>query len=326
MASVQTTLFDSFKTLCDNTLLATDKGIVSKCLSGLLTAYKNKVIKVLSPSGLIGLHEKIITISKCLFSRGPTDTLCQEWKKVLGELHNRKVITIGIGPSKFDTSIAVKVIDAQALPKITFQELNKNDKQAVEDAVSEMAKAEEWAFGTFLPEGFIKPLLTSLESKCILAKDENQKIVGFVWGFNLNVENRKVFHTFAMARKVEFAKLGIGNSLSDEGIKTIDASKAHAISLNVLSQNHRALGLYRKLGFQSKVSEDDQKKLPKDVKIFMFKTLRQNTNSVDAKATGKAMTTYIINTLGYIRLALLELIRRLVILWKRIYYSNLFVR
>lgn len=288
-------------------------------LARLKTAFSNKDVRLKLPRDIISFHEHIAEITQTVLAH--STSLQSKWMDVLKSLHNRRIMRIGFGPIQFDCSTAIKILQTGKLPKVVLSELDKGDSSEVKKTLSVIVKAEDEVFGTCLSTGFHERLLASPSSRCLVGKDEEGKIVGFVWGFVLQSEGKKVFHTFALARKVEMAKMGVASLLANEGIKKIENDKmADAISLNVLKGNTKALEMFKKLGFKSDLSDADQKKLPLNAKVFMFINLKGNTVPVHSTNVNAAMRAFIIKSIGYPLLILYELIRQITLLWKRIIY------
>lgn len=313
---------DCFRNACQQALEEPIYQEIQDNLSGIRSVFQNKEIRLKHPREIIPLHESIINVTKRLIQVGDTQSkyLSSLWLKTLTDLNRKTILRVGIGRVKFDCSAAIKIIQANALPKISIEELDLGDRVSFEKTMKAMVQAEEEVFGTFLSESLNGTLLAKPESRCLVAKDQEGSILGFVWGFNLSVQGKKVFHTFRLARKIEMAKLGIANLLAKEGLMKMSTKSLDGITLNVDKGNCKAIELYKKLGFQTELSDEQMKKIPDNVKVFMFKYLKNSQSFLTQQSTHLAMTSFIIRSIGLFRLAIYELVRRLNLLWRKVFY------
>lgn len=327
--------FDRFTTACE-TQSANDPNnsgfflIIQPLLQKIKDVLASTEIRLSHPRDITQVHEVIVDITKkvCKIDRmnNRESEIGRLWLNTLLDLHHKPVYRIGHGPALLDCSFAIKLTKSKKPLQVTFEELPRN--LASHNEVAEnMASMEESVFGTYLPAAFFKSLLSSYQdTRCVVAKDEDGQIAGYVWGMKLFAEGKWIFHSFALARKVEMAKLGLAAKLAEEGLGIIGRDpEIDAITLNVEADNKKALALYNKLGFKSSLTDEQINTSPIGEKIFMVKSTKGGqTNSqlpISSKSANSAMRRYIVQLCGIWNLILFEIVRRITMLWKKILYS-----
>lgn len=305
--------------------------IIQTPLQQIKEALASKEIRLSHPRDITRIHESIVSITKKVSKIDKANNRETEigrlWLNTLLDLHQKPVYRICHGHARLDCSFAIKLTKSTKPLEVTFEELNMGDTPSRKAAVENMASMEESVFGTYLPADFFENLLLCKDSRCVVAKDEDGQIAGYVWGMKLFVEGKWIFHSFALARRVEMAKQGLASKLAEEGLGIIGRDQQiDAISLNVEAGNKKALALYNQLGFKSSLTDEQINTSPIGEKIFMVKSTKgSQTNSqlpVSSKAANSAMRNYIIKLCGIWNLILYEIVRRITMLWKKILYSH----
>lgn len=85
--------------------------------------------------------------------------------------------------------------------------------------------------------------------KCFIALDE-KKVVGFVVAAKNKFIRTKHIATIVVGVLEEYCDNGIGYSMFQHVIKWSNESKIKKLELTVITENKRAIYLYRKLGFE----------------------------------------------------------------------------
>lgn len=92
------------------------------------------------------------------------------------------------------------------------------------------------------------------EQNCILIAENNEKIIGYLYGFVQNGGDAYidiVTQLDAMFVDEDYRKLGVGNALIDEFKKWSKQQSAKYIELKVCNNNDNAISLYKKNGFKN---------------------------------------------------------------------------
>ena len=113
----------------------------------------------------------------------------------------------------------------------------------VPDDFEEVLLIEQKAFSDQNPFAYIN--FYEMNMNGFLVAVENDEIVGFVVGYQLNDEGR----IFALAVKDEYKSRGIGTKLTHAILKIFYENSLRSVSLEVRVSNIRAQKLYQRVGF-----------------------------------------------------------------------------
>ncbi len=96
----------------------------------------------------------------------------------------------------------------------------------------------------------IERMTSDLENKIILVGIDGQRIVGHLQiSLATNARFRGTGDLFIYLHQ-NFQNVGLGAALMNEGLALARARRVHRVELTVVADNHRAIRLYEKAGFQ----------------------------------------------------------------------------
>jgi ribosomal protein S18 acetylase RimI-like enzyme len=205
----------------------------------------------------------------------PFPSLSDKWHQVLKTLDNRRVYRVGLGWASFDTSIAQKILTKKldGLQKtIVASPVDVKNIQNRQEVVDYIYKTDREAFGACFQRGFLEEILKSDKVRCLAARDENNEIVGILWGFLTHYQNHQLFHFWELSRKASMAHMGIAKKLincAKEQQRLYPGLKF--ATLNVDVDNKHAKEIYDSEHFAALTEEK------KAVKIFMTNKLTSDT-------------------------------------------------
>jgi len=96
----------------------------------------------------------------------------------------------------------------------------------------------------------IERMTSDLDNRIIVLALDGQKVVGHLQiSLATNARFRGTGDLFIYLHQ-EFQNAGLGAALMNEGIAIARARRVHRVELTVVADNHRAIRLYEKVGFQ----------------------------------------------------------------------------
>ena len=125
------------------------------------------------------------------------------------------------------------------LKKIDIQEMSLNDLEKIKDILIS-------DFDDFLNYNILKEELESPNSKYIIAKTNDDKIIGFA-GIKIIVDTADIMNIVV---KKSWRNQGVGNLLLNNLVYLCKKLNLSSLSLEVNEDNQSAIHLYEKFGFK----------------------------------------------------------------------------
>jgi ribosomal protein S18 acetylase RimI-like enzyme len=281
---------------------------IQEPLEVLEKAFTQKV-KLNHPRKIYPLYEALTAISIDVANCSEA-SIKSSWGEVLNSLHQRRIYRIGLGETSFDTTIAQKVLKGnlnQIQSSIIASPIDVKIKKNHDEVVDYIYQMDREAFGVCFTKGFLDAIIKSNDIRCFVARDEDNKIVGILWGFLATHQNQQLFHFWELSRKASMAKMGIAKALMDcaKQQQRLYPDLKFA-TLNVNADNQHAKEIYDNEKF-TLLNEEE-----KDAaKIFMKNQLSDNpsvTLSPDAAKT--VVRNFVMKTVPLPKLIMHELLRR----------------
>ena len=96
----------------------------------------------------------------------------------------------------------------------------------------------------------IERMTSDLENRIIVLAFDGPKVAGHLQiSLATNARSRRTGDLFIYLHQ-DFQNAGLGAALMADGIALARARRVHRVELTVVAENHRAIGLYEKAGFQ----------------------------------------------------------------------------
>ncbi len=119
--------------------------------------------------------------------------------------------------------------------------------------IQDERKYDDSIDSTFVVKDFYRHIKGNPEKCLLMAKDDN-KAVGFIYGYLKPLEGTKenIAQIDALYVDDDYRHLGIGKKLIDEFSNWVKENNTSKIEINVMEQNIIARELYYKIGFKDK--------------------------------------------------------------------------
>ena len=275
-----------------------------------------KDLKLKHPRDIYPLYNAISFVTDEIAKRSLSE-LSASWEKFLIALDKRNIYRIGLGPIRFDTSVAqeilMKTLDVLR-QSIQVAPIDLKNKQNYQDVVNYIFKTDREAFGACFQKGFLEEILKSDSIRCMAAHNEKNEIVGILWGFLTEYQGHQLFHFWELSRCPSMAEMGIAKQL-------IDCAKQQQrlypnlkfATLNVDKENIHAQEIYDNEEFKTLNEEKE--------KVFMTNSLTSGSNiHLDANVSRTIVKKFVLDTVPLYKLMYYELARRCELIWKSCWY------
>lgn len=242
--------------------------------------------------------------------------LTEQWDTILHNLHNREIPVKGTNPIKIDTTIAEKELQ-NFTPSFLFREIDLQNDQKRENFVDYLKKIDSVTFQEFFPSFFYHDMLLPNHTHAFCAFDENENIVGGIWGFTKEFESISLFHVWSFSILPQYSQIGLGQSLIDFALRTSFLSGKDFITLNVDPGNQHARNLYEKLNY-TPLGEQ-----PRQNKIFMIRSLSPmaTAQSFPSEVARHLVKDYVMQNAAVRHLVISEIYRKVFSFFRGMYWS-----
>lgn len=140
--------------------------------------------------------------------------------------------------------------------KIFIKEALKDDIKEINNLLTDLIQDErqydENINRNYVVKNYYEQFLKKKDSCLIVAKDENNNIFGYGFGFIMNYGNvydNKIAQLDAVYIKPEYRKKGIARQIIQYFTEWAKNNKVSYIELKVCNNNNKAIELYEKEGF-----------------------------------------------------------------------------
>jgi RimJ/RimL family protein N-acetyltransferase len=125
-----------------------------------------------------------------------------------------------------------------------------SDKQGLVSMYEDLSKESlRWSMPPYNRER-IERMTSDLENRIIVLGFDGERVVGHLQiSLATNARFRGTGELFIYLHQ-DFQNAGLGAAFMTEGIAQAKARRMHRVELTVVAENHRAIRLYEKIGFQ----------------------------------------------------------------------------
>jgi RimJ/RimL family protein N-acetyltransferase len=134
--------------------------------------------------------------------------------------------------------------------RVLLRTYKPSDKEALVSMYAGLSQESlRWSMPPYNRER-IERMTSDLENRIILLAFDGPKVVGHLQiSLAANARFRGTGDLFIYLHQ-DFQNAGLGAALMKEGIALARARRVHRVELTVVAENHRAIRLYEKVGFQ----------------------------------------------------------------------------
>lgn len=170
------------------------------------------------------LYNKFVDLA-LIITKLKINRITSEWIYFLEflETQNLKIYRKGAPTLQMKFSIARAISEGKS-PSISIESINSKSPSFLK-VIEQIGRISIDGLGYTLGRNILNIVLSSNNTRCIVAKTETQDIVGFGFGTLLNINKNgriiRIFHIWNFARQADAGKLGIGNKLLEESINLV---------------------------------------------------------------------------------------------------------
>lgn len=261
-----------------------------------------EAVHLASALDIYKINRAIIHITRLIAEK--FKDLTNEWAYFLKQIDGRSYTVKDSYPIRLNTSVATYVLNHQ-VPWVICGVLDLKNLRRRQQFIEFLIEMDSYSFRDNLSFEFLNKMLEPKEARAFIACHNNH-IIGGLWGFFTEYEDKKIFHIWLLVIRPEFSSLGVGKNLIElaKEQNTIYCNVT-LMTLNVDHKNKHAKMFYDKENF---LSFSDQ--IDKNFMGCYLVTSEDQIMSLSADTTKNIVKEYVLINGSYFQLAYWEATRQ----------------